>query len=189
MTKKALRKQYLENRKSLSRQEMHVMLAGMQEFFRQIPIPARSLVMSFKPMAAKQEVDAAIFEEMLSNEFEAENFCFPSVRFESGEMEAYLDDEKLTWEDVAFGLQQPAGGTLVNPPDIDVVLTPLLAFDTAGYRLGYGKGFYDRFLSRCRPDVLTIGLSWFEAEQSIPEIGAHDVPLKYCVTPQRLYVF
>ncbi|HSK11967.1 MAG TPA: 5-formyltetrahydrofolate cyclo-ligase, partial [Phnomibacter sp.] len=80
-------------------------------------------------------------------------------------------------------------GTLLDPTDIDVILVPLLAFDEQGHRLGYGKGFYDRFLKDCRPDALKIGLSWFEAETALPEIGAHDVPLNYCVTPHRLYVF
>jgi 5-formyltetrahydrofolate cyclo-ligase len=189
MSKKDLRKKYLEMRQGIGLSGRHGMLAEMQEFFREISITKGAKVLSYCAMTAKNEVDPSVFEELLASEYEAAAFAFPAVRFGTGEMEAYLDNEHLVWEEVAFGLTQPASGTLLNPLEIDVVLTPLLAFDLAGYRLGYGKGFYDRYLNRCRPDVISIGLSWFEAEQSIPEIGAHDVPLKYCVTPQRLYVF
>lgn len=189
MNKKNLRKQYREKREALTQAGMHNLLAGMQEYFRQIPIPADPTVLSYKAMTEKKEVETRFFEELLATEFECKRFCYPSVRLETGEMEAYLDNEQLTWEEASFGLVQPSGGLVVNPLDLDVVLTPLLAFDRQGYRLGYGKGFYDRFLKRCRPDLVTIGLSWFDAEPVIPEIGSHDVPLKYCVTPQRLYVF
>jgi len=189
MTKRELRKHYRARRETLTLSAKHAMLAAMQENFRAIPIPLGANVLSFKPMAAKHEVDPAVFEEVLSAEYGAVSFCFPAVHFGEGEMHAYLDDEQITWEDVPFGLRQPATGNIISPEKIDLVLVPLLAFDDSGNRLGYGKGFYDRFLSKCRPDVLSIGLSWFEAEQTLPEIGTHDVPLKYCVTPQRLYVF
>lgn len=189
MTKKELRKQYRAQRETLTLSAKHAMLASMQETFRAIPITRGAIVLSFKAMAAKHEVDPSVFEEVLSEEYGAVSFCFPAVHFGEGEMHAYLDDEQITWEEVPFGLSQPASGNIISPEKIDLVLVPLLAFDEAGNRLGYGKGFYDRFLSKCRPDVLSIGLSWFEAEQTLPEIGPHDVPLKYCVTPQRLYVF
>ena len=51
-----------------------------------------------------------------------------------------------------------------------MVFVPLLAFDKAGNRVGYGKGFYDLFLSECRQDVIKVGLSFFEAEEEIPGI-------------------
>ena len=189
MNKKALRKQYREMRNVLSPAAKHAMLAGMQDFFREIPLIPKALVLSYKAIASKNEVDPSVFEEVLSTEYDAVSFCFPSVYFEEGEMDAYLEDEQVTWEEVKFGLSQPASGNIVSPEKIDIVLVPLLAFDCQGNRLGYGKGFYDRFLARCRPGVVSIGLSWFEAEQTLPEISSHDVPLKYCVTPQRLYVF
>jgi 5-formyltetrahydrofolate cyclo-ligase len=189
MTKKELRKIYREKRESLTLGAKHAMLAGMQECFREIPIISKARVFSYKTITARNEVDTSVFEELLSTEYDAAAFCYPAIPSDGGAMEAYLDNEEITWEEVGFGLTQPASGKMVSPHEIDIVLVPLLAFDCNGQRLGYGKGFYDGYLSRCRPDVLSIGLSWFEPEQTLPEIGAHDVPLKYCVTPQRLYVF
>jgi 5-formyltetrahydrofolate cyclo-ligase len=72
---------------------------------------------------------------------------------------------------------------------MDVVFVPLLAFDENGQRVGYGKGFYDRFLNECKEDVITVGLSFFEAENELIEANATDVPLRYCVTPERVYEF
>jgi 5-formyltetrahydrofolate cyclo-ligase len=70
-----------------------------------------------------------------------------------------------------------------------VVFVPLLAFDKKGHRVGYGKGFYDRFLSDCKPETIKIGLSFFEAEESISAILPSDIRLDFCVTPTEIIVF
>ena len=89
----------------------------------------------------------------------------------------------------SLGIEEPSGGTVLAPEVVDVVLVPLLAFDPKGYRVGYGKGYYDRYLFRCRPDVLKIGFSFFEPVDSIDDISLFDVPLNYSITPMRLYEF
>ena len=66
---------------------------------------------------------------------------------------------------------------------------PLLAFDSKGNRVGYGKGFYDTFLSECQPGTIKIGLSLFDAEPIIEDTSKLDVSLNYCVTPNRIYEF
>ena len=66
---------------------------------------------------------------------------------------------------------------------------PLLAFDKQGHRVGYGKGFYDVFLSKCQPETIKIGLSFFEAEELIADIYETDVKLDYCVSPNTIYEF
>ena len=70
-----------------------------------------------------------------------------------------------------------------------MIFVPLLAFDVAGHRTGYGKGFYDRFLAQCRPDVIKIGLSFFEAEGKISDVSTTDIVLDYCITPDKVYTF
>ena len=66
---------------------------------------------------------------------------------------------------------------------------PLIAYDIMGNRVGYGKGFYDRFLSKCKNDLLKIGLSFFEAIDKIEGVKSNDLILDYCVTPMGVKVF
>ena len=89
----------------------------------------------------------------------------------------------------AWGIQEPKQGIPTEIEKIDLVLVPLLAFDKAGHRVGYGKGFYDRFLKGCRPDCLKAGLSFFEAEEILTDADELDVPLDLCVTPAGIIHF
>ena len=66
---------------------------------------------------------------------------------------------------------------------------PLLAYDTAGNRIGYGKGFYDNFLAECKADTLKIGLSFFPPEPLIEDVREDDIPLDYIVTPEDVFKF
>lgn len=88
-----------------------------------------------------------------------------------------------------FGINEPATGRRIPPGELDVVLVPLLAFDKKGFRVGYGKGFYDKFLADCRPDVISIGLSYFDPVDEIEDTNEFDIPLNYCVTPNKLFHF
>jgi 5-formyltetrahydrofolate cyclo-ligase len=75
------------------------------------------------------------------------------------------------------------------PADIDMILVPLLAFDKKGYRVGYGKGFYDKYLADCRKNCIKAGFSYFDPVDEIADKGDFDVPLDLCITPQSVYVF
>ncbi len=88
----------------------------------------------------------------------------------------------------AFGIPEPIGGIAVAPMQVEVVFVPLLAYDLAGNRIGYGKGYYDRFLAQCDEKCLFIGLSFFPPEESIPTEKT-DIKLHYCVTPEQVYSF
>jgi 5-formyltetrahydrofolate cyclo-ligase len=60
-------------------------------------------------------------------------------------------------------------------------------FDRRGFRVGYGKGFYDKFLSECRADCLKIGLSYFEPIDEISDAQNFDVRLDCCITPKEIF--
>ena len=82
---------------------------------------------------------------------------------------------------------------VVDHPVIDLsqntlMLVPGLAFSVSGYRIGYGQGFYDRFLKQCGPNTRFVGLSFFAPENKIPN-ASHDIALDYCVTPKNSYTF
>ena len=88
-----------------------------------------------------------------------------------------------------WGIPEPQGAETVAIENIDLVLVPLLAFDTQGHRVGYGKGFYDRFLHLCRPDTVKVGLSLEEPVVQITDIHEGDTSLDFAVTPAKVYKF
>ena len=77
---------------------------------------------------------------------------------------------------------------MVSPSKIEVVFVPLLAYDKSGNRVGFGKGFYDSYLSKLKPEVIKIGLSFYPPEETI-QPQTHDVPLDYCITPEKVFTF
>jgi 5-formyltetrahydrofolate cyclo-ligase len=86
----------------------------------------------------------------------------------------------------SFGALEPAGGEKVAPEQIDVVVVPGLAFDRSGHRVGYGRGFYDRFLGALRPDALTVGICF--SVQLVDEVphGRGDRAVDLVVTEDGL---
>lgn len=88
---------------------------------------------------------------------------------------AYVPNETILTSG-PMRVPQPESPVWVPETEIDLVLLPLLAHDAQGYRAGYGKGFYDRFLQLCRPDIKTVGLSYFNATPIPLASDPWDVP-------------
>ena len=97
------------------------------------------------------------------------------------------DDTSFTTN--TFGLTEPKNGEEINANEIDIVFVPLFIFDLRGYRVGYGKGFYDKFLASCKNDVIKIGFCYFEPIEKIDDTNNFDIPLNYCITPHNIYEF
>ena len=72
---------------------------------------------------------------------------------------------------------------------LDVIVVPLLCFNEAGHRVGYGKGFYDKFLVRCKKKVQKIGISFFEKYEKIDDLTKLDQKLDIIITPNKLIQF
>jgi 5-formyltetrahydrofolate cyclo-ligase len=87
-----------------------------------------------------------------------------------------------------WGIPVPQESVRVTATKIQVVFVPLLAYDKSGHRLGFGKGFYDRFLASLEQPIIKVGLSYFTPEESIP-VESHDIPLNYCITPDQVWEF
>jgi 5-formyltetrahydrofolate cyclo-ligase len=101
------------------------------------------------------------------------------------EVRTYRPGEPTTA--TAFGAHEPAGGRRVDPQEIDVVIVPAVAFDRACGRVGYGGGFYDRFLPRTRPDAARIGIgSSVQLVDGDLPAGSFDLRVDLVVTPEQV---
>ena len=87
-----------------------------------------------------------------------------------------------------YGISEPSNSPIFTHLEtIDIILVPLLAFDKEGNRVGYGGGYYDKFLQGLPGKK--IGLSLEEPIDLIKDINKHDVKLDYCITPSKIYNF
>ena len=88
-----------------------------------------------------------------------------------------------------YGIKEPNDDNHFVIENLDIIFIPLLAFDIEGHRVGYGKGYYDRFLKLTKNSTLKIGLSFFDPINKILDIDDNDVKLDYCVTPKQVHKF
>lgn len=89
----------------------------------------------------------------------------------------------------SLGVLEPTSPQWVDNKALEVVIVPLLAFDSKGFRLGYGGGYYDRLLEECAENCVFIGVGMDAAYcESLPS-EPHDIPLHYCVTPTKIWRF
>lgn len=142
------------------------------------------------PIADNKEIDTFSVLEYFKEHEPGLKVVIPRTNFEKIEMENVLFDPEYTiLGRNKYGIPEPIHGRIIPSQNIDVVIMPLLAFDLSGNRVGYGKGFYDRFLESCRPDTRKIGLSFFEPVEKIEDINEFDKVLDACITPDRIWEF
>jgi 5-formyltetrahydrofolate cyclo-ligase len=113
-------------------------------------------------------------DDLLGRAFElGKRVCVPVVDQESGELRvSELPGPDTSFRLGAFGVREPVEEDLnfVPPDQIDLVVAPGLAFDRRGSRIGYGKGYYDRLLSRLGSQVPRIALAFdFQVLDSVPQ--------------------
>lgn len=188
MTKSELRQIFLERRKAFSPAEHAENSRRIAElFFTSTNLSRIKLLHTFISFEKRNEVDTSLINHEVWSRSPEIEIAVPRVNFKTGEMESLGYTAEIELIENAWGLSEPGGGELVDPKTIDLVLVPLVCFDERGYRVGYGKGFYDKFLRSCRPDCLKVGLSFFPAVDRIDDVHDGDIPLDRCITPEHVY--
>ncbi len=191
MNKKDLRKKYRELRQQLSENEIEDLSLQIANQLIRLDIWDHNFYHLFLPIEIHKEVNTEYILQVLAGK--DKNIVISKSDFETREMTHFLltDNTKICKNE--YGIPEPIeteiNGIEINSKKIDVVFVPLLAFDEKGHRVGYGKGFYDKFLSECKPEVLKIGLSFFESETLISDVLTTDIQLDLCVTPSKIYNF
>lgn len=187
MTKKEARIKYKNLRRELSIEQRDEKSCAIANELLKLPIWDKQYFHVFLSITEHIEVDTEYILHILAGK--DKEILISKSDFESRKMTHFLLTDGTKIKKNEYNIPEPVDGIEVPDSKIDVVFVPLLAFDEKGHRVGYGKGFYDRFLSQCKPDVITIGLSFFEAEKEITDLHENDFALNYCVTPSKTYNF
>ena len=189
MTKKELRKIYNEKRNQLTHSQKEKLDDLILIQFQKLSLPDINIILSYWPMDGKNEINTHAITDFMMFRNPGIQIAYPVSDFASSEMKAILTNEDTEFKQNEYAILEPVSGEAISPDEIDMILVPMLAFDRAGHRVGYGKGFYDRYLQNTGDHVLKVGLSYFEAEEKIDDASDHDIKLDYCITPENIYDF
>jgi 5-formyltetrahydrofolate cyclo-ligase len=189
MLKKEIRTIYKAKRLALTAAECTKLDDLLLIRFQSAGIEAPTTIFSFCPIDGANEPNTFLITDYLFFQAPGMQICYPRIDANSNTMQAIATDPDTAFIKNRFNVPEPVDGVLINPQYLDMIIVPLLAFDQRGYRVGYGKGYYDRFLADCRPDCLKVGLSYFEPVSQLDDCHEFDVPLDLCITPHRVYVF
>lgn len=188
MKKNEVRKLLLEKRKNLSKQEfdsMNEQIIQHSILFLDSIQPKN--VHCFLPIITQKEINTyPILEQCLKKNI---SVILSKSDFSNLEMTSYLIEKETVLSGSAYGIPEPIDALEFNDKEIEFIFTPLIACDKQGNRVGYGKGFYDRFFSKCNSNVLKVGLSIFEPIEIIQDVNKMDVKLDYCITPNGIIRF
>lgn len=190
MTKAEARKHFREQRRLLSKEAYQL---ANQQIYKHLMPWLKELkpltVHCFLPIHKNREVNTW----PLIGELQSENIgvVVSRTNVKQNSMEHFILKEGTACPENVWGIPEPEGESLVRvtEEEIALVLVPLLAFDLQGQRVGYGKGYYDLFLSKCLPNTLKVGLSLFEPIEKIKDIYPHDIGLTHAVSPNKLWDF
>ena len=183
-----MRKVYRDKRREMGPEEVESCSRVIADrLFAEFDFARLKVVHCFISIPKFNEVDTSIIFERIWDEYPNVRTAVPRVDDATGELEHFYYDRDTNMVKNAWGIEEPAGAERTDPKDIDLVIVPLLCFDERGYRVGYGKGYYDRFLRYCRADCVTAGLSFFPPEIEIKDVHDGDFALNMFIMPNGIF--
>ncbi len=187
MTKSELRKKYKSLRKDLTLNQIDDLSIAIANQTLKLPIWEHLFYHIFLSIEEHKEINTDYILNILAGK--DKNIVISKSDFKTTTLINYLLTDSTVIKKNHWNIPEPVDGIEIDDKKMDVVFVPLLAFDKQGNRVGYGKGFYDNFLSNCKPNAIKIGLSFFETENEITDTYKGDIKLDYCVTPEKVYEF
>lgn len=187
MFKKDLRKKYKALRQQLSEAQIEDQSLAIANRLLQLDIWENTYFHLFLTIEEQKEVDTEFVLQILAGK--DKEIVVAKSDFDTLAMTHFLLTDNTKFQKNQYNIFEPVDGIEVPPSKLDVVFVPLLAYDRNGNRVGYGKGFYDKFLSQCKEEVIKVGFSFFEPEENITDVSPNDIRLDYCVTPETIHKF
>ena len=187
MTKSELRKKYKSIRKALSESQIEDYSLKIANQLLKLDVWDKSFYHIFLTIEEQKEINTDYILNVLAGK--DKNIVISKSNFEDYSMKHYLLTDNTRIKKNVYNIPEPVDGIEIQTSQLEIIFIPLLAFDNAGNRIGYGKGFYDRFLADCKPETIKIGLSFFEAESESFEVSKDDIKLDYCIVLKKIYKF
>ena len=186
MLKSALRKQALQQRNALTQAQINTLNAAVLAQFSTLNFSNIHSIHIFLPMVKHNEPNTFLWIDWLQKNHPKVVIVVPKANFATHTLSNFIYQGKADLKENQYQILEPQQAKpFLGMPDM--VIVPLLAFDEKGYRVGYGKGFYDRFLQNSKTQK--IGLSFFEAAPQITDVHVNDVRLDHCITPTKIINF
>jgi len=190
MTKAEIRKLYLQKRLTLSEDEYEKLNKKIADnFFDKLDLSHTKILHTFLPIEKTREPDTWDIINRILKKHPHIRIAIPRINNQTSILEHFYYEDEKQLEKNTWGIPEPKQGIPTPIDKIDAVLVPLLAFDTQGHRIGYGRGFYDKFLNQCSPSIKKIGLSFFPPLEKIADINPNDQLLTHVVTPEYVLTF
>ena len=184
-TKKNLRLTYIKKRLSISDFERKLWSKEIANQCLKIPIWHKNIFHVFLPIQKKKEVDTYPLLSLIRKK--NKKIIIPKIN--GFNLNHYLYESNMLIQKNNLGIPEPLNGLRVKINLIEVVFVPLIIVDKLGNRVGYGKGYYDRFLNKVDKKIIKVGLSFFDIIEKIDDITDNDIRLNYCITPNKIIQF
>ena len=186
--KSELRNSYSLKRKNLSDYQINKRSILISKKLLDIPIWDKEFYHIFLTSKKNNEIETKFILSMLAQK--NKKVVVPRL-IDLNNLEHILLTQQTILKENSYGIPEPQkyNDKIIFPQELDVIIVPLYVFDLNGNRVGYGKGYYDRFLKNCRDDVIKIGISLFEPVKSISDISRNDIALNYAITSNSIFNF
>ena len=185
-TKAVLRTEYQKRRDSLTEDQIADCSIQISNLSLTLNIWEYSIYHLFMTNEKNKEIDTSYLLSVIQGKDKQP--AIPKI-VDENRLEHFLLNDQTLLKNNRWGIPEPLSGITINPKQIEVVFVPLLVFDQHGHRVGYGKGYYDRFLDQCSESTVKVGLTFFDPVTKIEDIETHDISLDFALTPERIYAF
>ena len=180
-----LRSHYKKKRLSLTKQEVDHLSQRVCKQLDKLSIWKLKHYHIFISISKYNELDTS----SIINKLKSEKKIIVVPKISNNELVHIAINDQTEFSINEYGIKEPNNGNHFIIKNLDLIFIPLLAFDLEGHRVGYGKGYYDRFLKLTNKSSLKIGLSFFDPINKIQDIDDNDVKLDYCITPTQIHKF
>ena len=183
MKKLELRNIYKQKRNDFTFDEIQKLQESIYQQIYDLDISQIKKVHLFLTLKKFKEIDT----QPIIDYFREQNkqIVVSKSNFSNSTLSHFILEKETQLEINTYGIPEPLNAVSISEKEFDLVFVPLLISDEKHFRVGYGKGFYDRFLSNCRKDCKKIGLNFFKPILKISDINEYDIPLDTVIYPKE----